>query len=198
MNIGIFGGAFNPVHNGHINLAEIYYNELKLDKLIFIPTFKPPHKTDEYLVSCDDRVNMLKLAIESKPYEISTIEFERNEKSYTYDTLTELKKIYANDKLFLIIGADQFLTFDRWYKYKEILSMATLCTCARENEQEKERIKEYAEKLKISDSFYLSTAPVLKVCSSEIRDGIKSGSDVSILLPEKVLKYILEKGLYRV
>lgn len=198
MNIGIFGGAFNPVHNGHLNLAEIYYNELALDKLIFIPTFKPPHKTDEYLVSGEDRVNMLSLAIDGRPYEISTIEFERNEKSYTYDTLNELKTIYKNDKLFLIIGADQFFYFDKWYKYKEILSMATLCTCARENEQEKKDIEKYAEKLGIADSFYLSDAPVLKVCSSEIRYGIRSGSDVSALLPEKVLNYILEKGLYSV
>lgn len=196
MNIGVFGGAFNPVHNGHMNLAEVYFKSLQLDKLIFIPTAKPPHKTDEHLVSGDDRVNMLRLATENKPYEISTLEFERDGKSYTYDTLLELKKLYPNDRLFLIIGADQFFCFDKWYRYKDILSMAVLCTAARENENEKNMLREYAQKLDIEDRFYLSAAPVLTVSSSEIRDKISQGKDVSLLLPEKVLNYILEKGLY--
>lgn len=196
MNIGVFGGAFNPVHNGHMNLAEIYYKGLKLDKLIFIPTAKPPHKTDEYLVSGEDRVNMLQLACEDKPYEISTLEFDREGKSYTYDTLLELKKIYPDSKLFLIIGADQFFYFDKWYRYKDILSMAVLCTSARENEKEKNEIRAFAEILGIGDSFFLSSEPVLKVSSSEIRAGIKEKKDISSLLPPKVLNYILEKGLY--
>lgn len=196
MNIGVFGGAFNPVHNGHMHLAEVYFKRLQLDKLIFIPTAKPPHKTDEHLVSGDDRVNMLRLATENKPYEISTLEFERDGKSYTYDTLLELKKLYPNDRLFLIIGADQFFYFDKWYRYKDILSMAVLCTSAREDESEKKALKAHAEKLGITDRFYLSSAPVLTVSSSEIRDKISQGKDVSSLLPKKVLNYILEKGLY--
>jgi nicotinate-nucleotide adenylyltransferase len=196
MKIGIFGGAFNPVHNGHLNLAQIYYDELKLDKLIFIPTAKPPHKTDENFASAVDRVNMLNLAIENKPYEISTIEFDRSEKSYTYDTLIQLRKTYPNDEFYLIIGADQFFYFDKWYRYEDILSMVTLCTCARENENEKNQLKAFAKKLSIEDNFYLSTAPVLKVSSSEIRQGIKFGKDVTSLLPKKVLDYIVEKELY--
>ena len=196
MNIGVFGGAFNPVHNGHMHLDEVYFKRLQLDKLIFIPTAKPPHKTDEHLVSGDDRVNMLRLATENKPYEISTLEFERDGKSYTYDTLLELKKLYPNDRLFLIIGADQFFYFDKWYRYKDILSMAVLCTSAREDESEKKALKAHAEKLGITDRFYLSSAPVLTVSSSEIRDKISQGKDVSSLLPKKVLNYILEKGLY--
>lgn len=198
MNIGIFGGAFNPIHNGHLNLADIYYKNLHLDKLIFIPTCKPPHKTDECLASGEDRVNMLKLAIESLPYEISTVEFNRQGKSYTFDTLNELKKIYPNDRFYLIIGADQFLTFDKWYRYRDILEMVTLCTSARENEQEKLLISNFAKELGIEDNYYLSTQPVLRVSSSQIRNGVKNGSDVSSLLPKKVLKYILEKGLYGV
>lgn len=198
MNIGIFGGAFNPIHNGHLNLADIYYKNLHLDKLIFIPTCKPPHKTDEYLASGEDRVNMLKLAIESLPYEISTVEFNRQGKSYTFDTLNELKKIYPNDRFYLIIGADQFLTFDKWYRYRDILDMVTLCTSVRETEQEKLLITNFAKELGIEDNYYLSTRPVLRVSSSQIRNGVKNGSDVSSLLPKKVLKYILEKGLYGV
>ena len=198
MKIGIFGGAFNPVHNGHMHLANAYYNELKLDKLIFIPTAKPPHKTSEHFVSSDDRINMLSLAIGEKPYEISTIELERNEVSYTYDTLILLKKEYPDDKLFLIVGSDQFFYFDKWYRYREILNMVTLCTLARENDEERKKIVEYAKKLGIDKDFCLLNTPVLKVDSTEIRNSIKTGEDVSSLLPNGVLEYIKEKGLYSV
>ncbi len=198
MRIGIFGGAFNPVHNGHLNIADSFYEDLSLDKLLFIPTAKPPHKSDEGLLSGEDRVNMLRLAVENKPYEISTIEFERNDKSYTYDTLIELKKLYPDSEFFLIIGADQFIHFDKWYRYSDILDMVTLCTSARENEEEKQLIIKSAQRLGIKDSFYMSSRAVIRVSSSEIRGKIKNGSDVSMLLPKKVFDYISEKGLYRV
>lgn len=198
MRIGIFGGAFNPVHNGHLNIADAFYEALSLDKLLFIPTAKPPHKSDAGLLSGEDRVNMLRLAVEKKPYEISTIEFERNDKSYTYDTLIELKKLYPDSEFFLIIGADQIIHFDKWYRYEDILGMVTLCTSARENEEEKQLIIESAKRLGIKDCFYMSDRAVIRVSSSEIRDKIKHGSDVSALLPKKVFDYISEKGLYRV
>lgn len=198
MRIGIFGGAFNPVHNGHLNIADAFYEDLSLDKLLFIPTAKPPHKSDAGLLSGEDRVNMLRLAVENKPYEISTIEFEREDKSYTYNTLLELKKLYPDSEFFLIIGADQFIHFDKWYRYADILNMVTLCTSARENEEEKQLIIKSAQRLGIKDSFYMSSRAVIRVSSSEIRDKIKNGSDVSSLLPKKVFDYISEKGLYRV
>lgn len=198
MRIGIFGGAFNPVHNGHLNLAETFFEDLRLDKLLLIPTAKPPHKSDAGLLSGEDRVNMLRLAVENKPYEISTIEFERNDKSYTYDTLIELKRFYPDSEFFLIIGADQFIHFDKWYRYSDILDMVTLCTSARENEEEKQLIIKSAKRLGIKDRFYMSSRAVIRVSSSEIREKIKNGSDVSSLLPKKVFDYISEKGLYRV
>lgn len=198
MRIGIFGGAFNPVHNGHLNIADAFYEALSLDKLLFIPTAKPPHKSDTGLLSGEDRVNMLRLAVENKPYEISTIEFERNDKSYTYDTLIELKRLYPDSEFFLIIGADQIIHFDKWYRYEDILGMVTLCTSARENEEEKQLIIKSAKRLGIKDCFYMSDRAVIRVSSSEIREKIKNGSDVSALLPKKVFDYISEKGLYRV
>lgn len=196
MNIGIFGGAFNPVHKGHLDLAYSYYDELKLDKLIFIPTAIPPHKANEYLVSGTDRINMLKLALKDTPFEISTIEFERKTKSYTFDTLNLLKKEYPNDTFFLIIGADQFLSFDKWYRYKDILEMATLCTCARESDAERQSIVEFSKKLGISDSFHLSSKKVIKVSSSEIRERIKNKQDISHLVLPSVQAYIKENKLY--
>ena len=198
MKIGIFGGAFNPVHNGHLNIADAFYEDLKLDKMLLIPTANPPHKSGAGLLSGDDRINMLRLAIENKPYEISTIEFERNDKSYTYNTLLELKRLYPEADLFLIIGADQIINFEKWYRYSDILDMVTLCASARESEEEKQIIIKSAQRLGIQDRFYMSGRAVLRVSSSEIRDKIKNGSDVSKLLKKKVFDYISEKGLYRV
>lgn len=198
MKIGIFGGAFNPVHNGHLNIADAFYEDLKLDKMLLIPTANPPHKSGAGLLSGDDRINMLRLAIENKPYEISTIEFERNDKSYTYNTLLELRRLYPEADLFLIIGADQIINFEKWYRYSDILDMVTLCASARESEEEKQIIIKSAQRLGIQDRFYMSSRAVLRVSSSEIRDKIKNGSDVSKLLPKKVFDYISEKGLYRV
>ncbi len=198
MRVGIFGGAFNPVHNGHLNIADTFYEDLCLDKLLFVPTANPPHKSSAGLLSGAHRVNMLKLALENKPYEISTIEFERAEKSYTYNTLVELKKFYPEADFFLIIGADQIINFEKWYRYSDILDMVTLCASARESEEEKQIIIKSAQRLGIQDRFYMSGRAVLRVSSSEIRDKIKNGSDVSKLLPKKVFDYISEKGLYRV
>lgn len=201
MRIGIFGGAFNPIHNGHMSLAENYFSLLHLDKLIFIPTACPPHKTSQYLAPERDRFNMVSLAIENKSgFEISLIEFDRQGKSYTYDTLKELKKIYPDDELFLIIGADQLLSFHLWYRYKEILEMVTLCTGAREDESQRTQMISYAENLDGLDMsrFRLLEADVIRVSSTELRNRIKNNESISNLVPQGVEEYILETGLYNV
>lgn len=199
--IGVFGGAFNPVHNGHINLALHYLNELRLDKVLFIPTASPPHKSDVDFAPKEDRINMLFLA--TKPFdkfEISDIEFKLSGKSYTYLTLLQLEKIYKNAEFYLIIGADQILHFDKWYKYKEILSLVTLCTSAREDEEEKTKILNFASRLDGLDMnrFELLTSPVLKVSSSEIRQKVKNGEDFSSLVPKEVYDYIIKRRIYNV
>lgn len=198
---GIFGGAFNPVHNGHLNLAKKYFEALKLDRIIFIPTALPPHKTDRFLADKEDRFNMLTLAIsDCREFEISDIEFERQGKSYTYDTLCLLKEKYPNDDFFLIIGSDQFLTFNLWYRYMDILNMVTLCTAAREKGEQRQKIIDFSNNLEglNKDKLCLLESEAVEVSSSQIRDKIKKGEDVSSLVPEKVYNYIVEKGLYSV
>lgn len=201
MKIGIFGGAFNPIHNGHLKLAQVFLDDLQLDKLVLVPTALPPHKTANFLASKEDRVNMLSLAIDGDDrFEISTIEFDREGKSYTYDTLVEIQKLYPDAQLHLIIGADQLLYFDKWYNYKEILDMVILCTSARESEDEKEQMLSFARQLEGLDMgrFHLSTAPVFKASSTQVRELVKNHEDASSLIPEKVYNYIVEKGLYNV
>lgn len=198
---GIFGGAFNPIHNGHLNLAKKYLEVLNLDRTIFIPTALPPHKTDRFLASKEDRFNMLELAIsDCEEFEISDIEFQRQGKSYTYDTLCLLREKYPNDDFYLIIGADQFLTFNLWYRYRDILDIASICTAARENGNQREKIIDFSNKLDGLDKnrFHLLNSDAVEVSSSQVREKIKKGEDVSSLIPEKVYNYIVEKGLYSV
>lgn len=196
MRIGIFGGAFNPVHNGHIHLAQSYIETLKLDKLLVIPTANPPHRAADGFVSAPCRFDMLHLAFGSNDkIEISDIEFEREEKSYTYDTVQLIKSAYPDAELYLIIGQDQFLCFDKWYNYDKLLEDVVLCTAAREKDS-KEKIIRFAENKLQGAEFILAGFEPVVVSSSEIRDKIKKGEDASELLPEKVLDYIINKGLY--
>lgn len=197
MRIGVFGGAFNPVHNGHINLAQSYLESLSLDKLLIIPTAVPPHKTAAGLASEEDRLNMLSLAFHNfEKIEISDIEFKRKGKSYTFDTIAELRNTYQNDEIFLIIGEDQFLSFNKWYRFEDLLSQVVLCTAAR-NENKRDEISAFADMLLNGKSnYYLADFAPIVVSSSEIREKIKNSADVSSLLPDDVYNYIKNKGLY--
>ena len=197
MRLGIFGGAFNPVHNGHINLAKSYLSSLALDKLLIIPTANPPHRSGAGLASEEDRLSMLSLAFEGvDKIELSDIEFKRSEKSYTYDTVKELRKTYTNDEIFLIIGEDQFLMFDKWYNYKELLEEVTLCTAARERDT-RQAISDYAQKLLGGKySCYIADFEPIVLSSSELREKLRAGEDVSAFIPPKVYKYIKDRKLY--
>lgn len=194
MKTGIFGGAFNPVHNGHLALAEHYKKFLSLDRIIFIPTADPPHKSSDGLIDGADRINMLNLCVGENEL-VSDLEFRRDGKSYTYLTLCELRELYPDDEFYLIVGADQFFYFEKWYKFEEIMSLATVVTAAREKNQYDEMLGFKAEHPKLADVI-VSEFDVIDISSSQIRDMIKNGEDVSKFIPKKVNEYIKEHGLY--
>ncbi|MGN0516970.1 nicotinate (nicotinamide) nucleotide adenylyltransferase [Eubacterium sp.] len=193
MNIGIFGGAFNPVHNGHLALAGHYRESLSLDRLIYIPTANPPHKPSDNLIDGEHRINMLKLCVGND--KVCDIEFRHDGKSYTYLTLQELRQAYPDDKLYLIIGADQFFYFENWYKYDEILSLATVVTAAREHNQYSQMLEFKAKHPSLKD-VVVSEFEVIDVSSSQIRDAVKNGEDISQYVPKRVEEYIKEHRLY--
>ncbi len=204
MKIGIFGGAFDPVHNGHIMLAESCVEDMGLDSLIVVPTANPPHRDGLPVVSGEKRIKMLSLAFaEFKNVYISDIEFHRNKKSFTYDTIMELegqnyiKLSPAGDELFLIIGADEFMNFHKWYRYKDILDLVTLYTVARCGLNKNEMCS-YAKNVLRSDKYYISDREEIRVSSSEIRKKIKNKEDFSQLLNGKVYNFIETEGLYGV
>lgn len=189
--IGIFGGTFNPPHIGHTRLAEHFVNELKLDRLLVIPTFQPPHKEASNLASGEDRINMCMLAFPDAV--VSTIEMNRGGKSYTYDTLCELKEQYPGDELFFIVGSDMLLSFDRWYKSNEILEMITLCAADREDDGEELKIPDFLE----GKNVVITKLPPFEISSTRIRESIAKGENTDGVLDEAVRYYIDEKGLYR-
>lgn len=194
MKTGIFGGAFNPVHNGHLALAEQYKKTLSLDRIIFIPTANPPHKSSDGLLDGKHRINMLKLCTNDDEL-VSDIEFMRDGKSYTYLTVCELKEMYPDDEFYLIVGADQFFYFEKWYKFEEILSACTVVTAAREKNQYDEMLKFQSEHPKLKNVI-VSEFDVIDISSSQIRDMIKNGDDVSYYIPDSVNRYIKEQRLY--
>lgn len=192
MKIGLFGGTFNPVHKGHVNLVKNFKEKLSLDKVLVIPTAVPPHKQAESLVSSEDRLNMCRLAFSSLA-EVSDVEIARGGRSYTVETLEELKKIYKDDDLYFLVGSDMLLSFKRWYRWEDILTMCTLCATDRDNEETcRDADEEFFSKIIFCDF------PKTVVSSSEVREKLALGEDVSKLLPEEVEKYIREKGLYNV
>lgn len=195
MKIGIFGGAFNPIHNGHLALARHYSEYLGLDKLIFVPTCLPPHKTNEGLASGEDRIKMLELALEDKNCEISDLEFQREGKSYTFFTLRELMSKYEDAEFYLIIGSDQYFYFPNWFRAGDILKMVTVVTAAREKD-EYERLLEFRRNNECMKNTIISNFDVLEVSSSQIRDMLKNGKDISEFVPSEIFEYIKERRLY--
>ncbi len=130
--IGILGGTFDPPHNGHIALAFAALAQLQLDRIIFIPANKPPHKPETVISSANDRLNMLRLAIDSiKDFDLSEIELHRPGNSYTIETLSELKAVYPDDEFYFIIGADNVAEMEGWHKPEEIFKLATIAAANR-------------------------------------------------------------------
>lgn len=199
MKIGIMGGTFNPIHNGHLILSEYIREEANLDKIIFIPTGRPPHKDNREILNGEFRKEMLDLAIDSHPYfEISTIEIDRIGIGYTIDTLVELKDIYPKDEIYLIIGVDSLMELHRWKNYRNLLSMSNFIVANRygfESNIVMDRIKEFNEDYK--GRIALIQSPIIEISSTDIRERLRKGLSIKYLVPEAVEKYILLKALYR-
>ncbi len=203
MKIGIFGGAFNPIHNGHLHLLdELYRAELpfgQFDKLLIIPTANPPHKSSDGLISAEHRIAMIELAIKEFEYadniEISTIELESKEKNYTYTTLIKLNKIYPNAEFVLFIGSDQLFYFPKWYRYNDILKLAEVRAITRQ-ESEHQAVADFLAKNKeLTGINVLAVKPVV-VSSTQIRQMVASGESIADLVPLSVNEYIKEHRLY--
>ena len=188
MKIGILGGTFNPIHIGHLILAEEAREKLKLDKIIFVPAYLPPHKENSEIMDARHRYRMVKLAIKTNRYFlVSGIEIKRDGRSYTIDTLKEFKKIYPGDELYFIIGSDLLKYLEDWKDLDEIIKMVKFIAATRPGYP--------LEKIPV----YIATIPIRAVDISgfEIRKAISENKSFRYLVPEAVFNYINKCKLYR-
>lgn len=198
--IGIFGGTFNPIHLGHIRLGQLVLDEIKLDKILYIPDNTPPHKSDKDLACGEDRLNMIDISLKDHDdMESSDIELNREGKSYTFETLLELKKLYPNDEFYLIMGADMFLTLDKWREPETIFKTANIIGVPRVK-SDFEKMNEYAEnviKPMGAKVFMLSQTVFDTASSTYVRENIDDYQKIKDMINPEVYRYIKEKGLYR-
>ena len=190
---GIFGGAFNPVHKGHVRLAEEAVKQLKLKRLLIIPTYDSPHKETK-LLPFEDRAEMCRRAFgHIEGAEISDIEVKLGGKSFTINTIRELKSLYPEDQFFLLIGGDMLFSFEKWFKYESILKEAKVCAVARDNDSLVDMM-EYANEL---GRIKVLPTKAIEISSTEIREKAARGEDITDLVPDGVAEYIAQNGLYR-
>lgn len=189
MSLCVFQGTFNPIHNGHIKMAEHILTNYDFDKFLFIPAFKPPHKNyDKNLTT--HRLEMVKLASKKHPkFEVSDIEYINDRTSYTYLTIKELYKQYnINGKIYFIIGTDAFKNIDNWYKAEKLKKLVNFIVFKRDDESE----------VHINNAEYEYTKmPLCNISSTEIRDRIKAGQQITDLVSEEVERYIEKNKLYK-
>ena len=197
MKLGIFGGTFNPVHSGHIELVKHFASLAELDKVLLIPTKIPPHKVSSDLLSGEVRLEMCSLAVSGEDkIEVSDIELHREGSSYTIDTLKAIEKLYQGAELYLIMGADMLMCLDSWREYRGIIDRCVICAAAR-NDSTVNQLRLKAKELEISDNrVIISDEKIMTVSSSEIREKIKKGDSINGLVPDAVEKYIADNKLY--
>jgi nicotinate-nucleotide adenylyltransferase len=189
MRIGILGGTFNPIHIGHLILAEEAREKLGLERIIFVPAYLPPHKDNSDIAPAADRLKMVKLAIKGNRYfSVSNAEIKRDGRSFTIDTIKEFKKIYPQDELYFIIGSDLLKYLDDWKDLDEIIKLVKFIAATRPGYP--------LEKLPA----YISTLAIraVDVSGFEIRNCVKENKSFRYLVPEAVHKHIIRKKIYKI
>ncbi len=198
--IGIMGGTFDPIHEGHMMLAREAYEKFQLDEIWFLPNGRPPHKEFDSIGSeVADRLAMVRLAIEGHPeFVLNTYEADRSETSYTYSTMEYFNEIWPDHEFYYIIGADSLFAIETWYYPERIFPTCTLLAAYRDEIDTDEEMmnqinylnEKYGAKIEL-----LATSEVIHAASSEIRKELHRGEQVSYI-PQAVLEYIYNHGLY--
>ena len=198
LRVGIYGGTFAPIHNGHVAAAKAFMEQMKLDYLFIIPTNLPPHKQIDRFDDPIYRLRMCELAFEDVDgVVISDTEIKRGGRSYTYDTLMELTR--PNTRLFFMCGTDMVLTFDKWYRFEDILKLCYPVYVRRENDPIMtkmivDKITEYYNKYGVM--FRRIVTEPIELSSTKVRQKVAKGEDISSLVPAGVAEFIRENRLY--
>lgn len=197
MKIGIMGGTFDPIHNGHLMLGDYAYKNFHLNQIWFLPNGNPPHKNEKTDVS--KRLEMVRLAItDDARFFLNTYEAEKASKSYSYETLEAFHTLYPEDDFYFIVGADSLFNIEFWKEPAKVMQQCTLLAACRDDKNVDDMLRQihYLEK-KYYASIQLMTSPHMDVSSSEIRHMIAKGMDIANYVPERVAEYIEEHHLYK-
>ena len=194
MRLGVFGGAFDPIHNGHLLLAEQCREQCQLDEVRFVPTRTPPHKDAKSLTESRHRVEMLNLATAGLPeFTVSRIELDHDDVSWTAETLRRLRGQRPDDELFLLIGADSLRDFPTWREPHEIADMATVVAVNR-GESCPDAFNWLDDRLR--QRVQAANMPGVDISATDIRSRVSSGRSIRFLVPRAVEEYIRHNGLY--
>ncbi len=194
--IAVYGGTFNPIHNGHIHLAKQFARLLGIDRVLLIPTRVPPHKQPPDLASAQDRLAMCRLASQDEIFEVSDLEIRREGPSYTAETLMKLKKENPSSEFYLITGEDMFVTIQSWYKPQIIYSLAILCAAPRST-QGLQSLQNHARRLeRMGARTMIKDIDYLPISSTMVRRAVQNGESISGLVPPAVEDYIRKNNLY--
>lgn len=193
--IGIMGGTFNPIHNGHVALADAAYKTFSLDKVLFMPSGNSYMK--QHVLDNSKRVSMVSKAIESISYfELSTIEVERFGNTYTSETLQQLTQQNPDVQYYFIMGADSLFHIEKWKDPEIIFQLSTLICMVRDDYNMADIKKKGAELAQRGADILYLNMPKIDISSTDIRNRVKLHQSISDLVPEKVAKYILQEHLY--
>ena len=201
MKIGIMGGTFNPIHNGHLSLADAALKQYHLDEIWFMPSGLPAHKANDELLSSEKRFLMVQLAIkDTDKFKASSFEIDRAGYTYTADTMVALAKEYPKAEFYFIIGGDSLMKFHKWVK-PEVISAHTSLLAAGRNGYSKEELILQAENLKqqFGTKVLFLEMPELVISSNEIRSlcKVKHYEAINTMVPETVFRYITENELWK-
>ena len=187
--IGIFGGTFNPIHNGHLLLASQAQDVFALDRVVFVPSSVPPHKEIQDLAGAGERYRMTELGVKSNPgFSVSKVELERGGRSYSVETANQFKKEYGKKaKIYFIIGMDMMNDLDTWKDVDNLLEKVEFIVGTRPG---------YSQDVPIRKGCHLFRFPGFEFSSTEIRERIREGRSIKYMVPEAVERYIVSAGLY--
>ena len=191
MNIGLFGGSFNPIHNGHVRLAKSLLQKAALDEVWFLVSPQNPFKQDQQLLDDDKRLQLVRLALKDEPQLMaSDFEFHLPKPSYTWNTLQALEQEYPERKFTLLIGGDNWEAFDKWYRYEDILKRYPIIVYPRKGSK--------VSDVKFQDSdIQIVETPLINISSTQIRQRLQEGKSVRGLVNTEVAMVIEQEHLYR-
>ena len=196
--VGIMGGTFNPIHYGHLFLAEQAYEQIGLNSILFMPSKNPPHKKGQEIISAEHRLNMVKQAVMDNPhFEVSTMELDREGMTYTADTLKAMTSDNTDMEYYFIIGGDSLLQITEWRDPQTIFNLSIIVASGRDHLTEDTLIQQ-AEELKrtYGARIVLLDMPTIEISSADIRSRIAAGKSIRYYLPQTVLNYITSHGLF--